>query len=197
MFRVGQLGIKIFSLGRSAKILVRFVICLVENTMLYDCVSPTSSFFLIVNFLLWCSPRLCFRFSTLHHVHYPSQYSALLSLPVPLTTTFMQMTLSSFSLSNHSTLTRAFLTLVRTSNFRINSNRDLPSSLKCRLTSRRPVCHVIYLVVRMRDVHYRLSLGAKKARRRVKRLQRFANESIFLPSGRRALFRVAVHASTP
>ena len=41
-----------------------------------------------------------------HRVHYPSQYSDLFPF---LTTSFMQMTLSS-SLSNHSTWTQAFLT---------------------------------------------------------------------------------------
>ena len=59
-------------------------------------------------FLLWCSPKLCSRPSTFHHVHYTSEYS--LSLLFPSTTTFMQMILSSSSLSTHSTLPQAFLT---------------------------------------------------------------------------------------
>jgi len=37
--------------------------------------------------LLWCSPRLCSRPSTFHHVNYPSQYTDLFRL----TTTFMQI----------------------------------------------------------------------------------------------------------
>jgi len=46
--------------------------------------------------------------STLHRIHYPSQYSYL--FPFFFTTTFMQMTIGSSSLSTHSTLTQAFLT---------------------------------------------------------------------------------------
>ena len=67
----------------------------------------TSQPFFLAYFLLWCSSRLCTWPSTLHHVHYPSQYSDVFPFPGPQP--FTQMTPSS-SRSTHSTLIQTFRT---------------------------------------------------------------------------------------
>jgi len=59
-------------------------------------------------------------FSALYFSSCTLPLSVLWSLPFPLTTTFVRMTLSSSSLSTHSTLTQAFLT------FKTLSNTSLP-----------------------------------------------------------------------
>jgi len=62
-------------------------------------------------------------FSALYSSSYTLPLSILWSLPIPLTTTFIQMILSSSSLSTHSTLTQAFLA------FKTLFNRSLPGLL--------------------------------------------------------------------
>ena len=62
-------------------------------------------------------------FSALYSSSFTLPLSLMLSFPFPLTTTFMQMTHSSFYLSTHLTLTQAFLT------FKTLFNRSLPGWL--------------------------------------------------------------------
>ena len=62
-------------------------------------------------------------FSALYFLSCTLHLSVLWSRPFPLTTTFMQMTLSSSSLSTHSVLTQAFLT------FKTLFNISLPGRL--------------------------------------------------------------------
>ena len=70
---------------------------------------------MIITSLPSALPHVAFP-KALFSAHYSSSctlhLSVLLSLPFPATTTFMQMILSSSSLSTHSTLTQAFLTFM-------------------------------------------------------------------------------------